>query len=145
MLSLIGSVLGFGTSMIPKVMSYFETKRDQKFELEMMDKQLQNQLQLGEQKMQMLNIDADIRETESLHKEHASITRKASQFWINVSSSVRPTMTYLLFLEFVTLTYLLAFDMINMEMYKLIWNEPMQGVWSAVVCFWFGSRTFNRK
>ena len=145
MLSLIGSVLGFGTSMIPKVMSYFETKRDQKFELEMMDKQLQNQLQLGEQKMQMLNIDADNRETESLHKEHASITRKASQFWINVSSSVRPTMTYLLFLEFVTLSYLLAFDMINMEMYKLIWNEPMQGVWSAVVCFWFGSRTFNRK
>ena len=145
MLSLIGSVLGFGTSMIPKVMSYFETKRDQKFELEMMDKQLQNQLQIGAQKMQMMNIDADIRETESLHKEHASITRKASQFWINVSSSVRPTMTYLLFLEFVTLTYLLAFDMINMEMYKLIWNEPMQGVWSAVVCFWFGSRTFNRK
>jgi len=126
-------------------MGYFETKRDQKFELQMMDKQLQNQLKLGEQKMQMMNIDADIRETETLHKEHASITRKASQFWINVSSSVRPTMTYLLFVEFVTLTYLLAFDMINMDMYRLIWNEPMQGVWSAVVCFWFGSRTFNRK
>lgn len=126
-------------------MGYFETKRDQKFELQMMDKQLQNQLKLGEQKMQMMNIDADIRETETLHKEHASITRKASQFWINVSSSVRPTMTYLLFIEFVTLTYLLAFDMINMDMYRLIWNEPMQGVWSAVVCFWFGSRTFNRK
>mgnify|MGYP001412831714 FL=1 len=131
--------------MVPKIMGYFETKRDQKFELQMMDKQLQNQLKLGEQKMQMMNIDADIRETETLHKEHASITRKASQFWINVSSSVRPTMTYLLFVEFVTLTYLLAFDMINMDMYRLIWNEPMQGVWSAVVCFWFGSRTFNRK
>ncbi len=131
--------------MVPKIMGYFETKRDQKFELQMMDKQLQNQLKLGEQKMQMMNIDADIRETETLHKEHASITRKASQFWINVSSSVRPTMTYLLFIEFVTLTYLLAFDMINMDMYRLIWNEPMQGVWSAVVCFWFGSRTFNRK
>ena len=145
MLSLVGSLLGFGTSIIPKVMGYFETKRDQKFELEMMDKQLQNQLELGNQKLQMMNVDADIRETEVLHKEHASITRKASQFWINVSSSVRPLTTYILLIEFMTLTYLLAFDAITTEMYSMIWNEPMQSVWAAVVCFWFGQRTFNRK
>ena len=64
MLSLVGSVLGFGTSFLPKVLSFFEEKRDQAHELAMMDKQLEQQLQIGKQKMQMMDIEADIRETE---------------------------------------------------------------------------------
>ena len=145
MISIIGSLIGFGGSFLPKILSFFEQKRDQAHELRMLDKQLEQQVALGNQKMQMVNIDADIRETETLHKEHAEITKKASQFWINVSSSVRPVMTYLLFIEFIALTFLLAFDAITIDMYSLIWNEPMQGVWSSVVCFWYGSRGFNRK
>lgn len=92
-----------------------------------------------------MNIDADIRETETLHKEHAQITKKGSQWIINLSASVRPIMTYLLFFEFLLLSLLLAFDAIDTTMYTMIWNEPIQGVWSAVVCFWYGQRTFNRK
>ena len=145
MLTLISSVLGFGTSFLPKVLGYFEEKRDQAHELEMMDKQLEQQIQLGNQKMQMMNIDADIRETETLHKEHASITRKSSQWVINLSSSVRPVMTYLLFIEFLILTFMLAFGAIDNQMYMMVWNEPTQSVWAAVVCFWYGQRSFNRK
>lgn len=145
MISIIGSLIGFGGSFLPKILSFFEQKRDQAHELAMMDKQLEQQIKIGNQKMEITNIEADIKETETLHKEHAQITQKASQFWINVSSSVRPVMTYLLFVEFIALTFLLAFDLINIDMYKMIWNEPMQGVWSSVVCFWYGSRSFNRK
>ncbi len=145
MLTLISSVLGFGTSFLPKVLGYFEEKRDQAHELKMMDKQLEQQIQLGNQKMQMMNIDADIRETETLHKEHASITRKSSQWVINLSSSVRPVMTYLLFIEFLILTFMLAFGAIDNQMYMMVWNEPTQSVWAAVVCFWYGQRSFNRK
>jgi hypothetical protein len=32
MLSLVGSVLGFGTSFLPKVLSFFEEKRDQAYD-----------------------------------------------------------------------------------------------------------------
>ena len=145
MLTLISSVLGFGTSFLPKVIGYIEEKRDQAHELKMMDKQLEQQIQLGNQKMQMMNIDADIRETEPLHKEHASITRKSSQWVINLSSSVRPVMTYLLFIEFLILTFMLAFGAIDNQMYMMVWNEPTQSVWAAVVCFWYGQRSFNRK
>jgi len=145
MFTLISSILGFGTSFLPKILGFFETKRDQAHELAMMDKQLEQQLELGEQKMQMMDIQADISETETLHKEHASITRKSSQWCVNLSSSVRPIITYCLFLEFVGLTFLLAFGYIDNGMYSLIWSDPMMGVWSATVCFWFGQRTFNRK
>ena len=145
MLSLLGSVLGFGTSIIPKVLGYFEEKRDQKYELEMMDKQLQHQLQLGNQKMQLMEIDASIREVESLHKEHAKITMKSSRWVVNLSSSVRPLITYLLFFEFMILTFLLAFGHIDNGMFALVWSSEISSVWSAVVCFWFGQRTFGKR
>ena len=145
MLSLVGSILGFGTSFLPKVLGYFEEKRDQAHELQMMDKQLEQQLQIGKQKMQMMNIDADIRETETLHKEHASITSKSSQWCVNLSASVRPIITYCLFIEFAILTLSVNMDWITAQQYTMIWNNEFQAVWAAVVSFWFGQRSFNRK
>jgi len=145
MLSLVGSILGFGTSFLPKVLGYFEEKRDQAHELQMMDKQLEQQLQIGKQKMQMMDIDADIRETEALHKEHASITRKSSQWCVNLSASVRPIITYCLFVEFAILTLSVNMDWITAQQYTMIWNDEFQAVWAAVVSFWFGQRSFNRK
>jgi hypothetical protein len=145
MLSLIGSVLGFGTSFLPKILGFFEEKRDQAHELSMMDKQLEQQLQIGQQKLQMVNVDADIRETETLHKEHASITNKSSQWCVNLSSSVRPLITYALFVEFAALTLSVNMGWINMIQYQMIWNSEFQAIFAAVVSFWFGSRSFNRK
>ena len=145
MLSLIGSVLGFGTSFLPKVLGYFEEKRDQAHELAMMDKQLEQQLQMGAQKLQMMDAEADIRETEALHKEHASITMKASKWCINLSASVRPVITYCLFIEFAALTLSVNMDWITAQQYMMIWNNEFQAVWAAVVSFWFGQRSFNRK
>ena len=145
MLSLIGSLLGFGTSFLPKVLSFFEEKRDQAHELKMMDKQLEQQIKLGEQKLQFMNVDADIRETEALQKNQAQITMKSSTWVVNLSATVRPVMTYLLFIEFMVLTFFLAFNWIDLQMYDRIWSNEIQAVWAAVVSFWFGQRSFNRK
>ena len=145
MLSLIGSLLGFGTSFLPKVLSFFEEKRDQAHELKLMDKQLEQQIKLGEQKLQFINVDADIRETEALQKNQAQITMKSSTWVVNLSATVRPVMTYLLFIEFMVLTFMLAFNWIDLQMYDRIWSNEIQAVWDAVVSFWFGQRSFNRK
>lgn len=145
MLSLIGSLLGFGTSFLPKVLSFFEEKRDQAHELKLMDKQLEQQIKLGEQKLQFMNVEADIRETEALQKNQAQITMKSSTWVVNLSATVRPVMTYLLFIEFMVLTFMLAFNWIDLQMYDRIWSNEIQAVWAAVVSFWFGQRSFNRK
>lgn len=146
MITLISSLLGFGTSFLPKILGFFEEKRDQAHELRMMDKQLEMQIQLGNQKMQMMNIEADIRETETLHKEHAQITKKGSQWVINLSSTVRPIITYAMFVSYTSLTIMLAFDYIDAEMFALLWAvDGMAPIWAACISFWFGQRTFNRK
>ena len=66
MLSLLGSVLGFGTSFLPKVMDYFQDRQDKAHELSLADKQLEQQIQIGAQKMQMMDITADIEETNGI-------------------------------------------------------------------------------
>ncbi len=145
MISLIGSLLGFGTSFLPKVMDYFQDKQDKAHELQLMDKQLEQQIQIGNQKLDMVHVEADIRETEALLKSQTSLTKQSSQWITDLAASVRPFITYLLFIEFITLTLLLAFGYIDNEMYSLVWSDEIVGIWAAVVSFWFGSRTFNRK
>ena len=110
-----------------------------------MDKQLEQQIKLGEQKLQFMNVEADIRETEALQKNQAQITMKSSTWVVNLSATVRPVMTYLLFIEFMVLTFMLAFNWIDLQMYDRIWSNEIQAVWAAVVSFWFGQRSFNRK
>jgi hypothetical protein len=145
MFSLLGSLLGFGTSFLPKVMDYFQDKQDKKHELQLMDKQLEQQIQIGNQKLDMVHVEADIRETEALLKSQTALTKSSSQWITDLAASVRPFITYLLFIEFMGLTFLLAGGYIDNAMYSLIWSDEVVGIWAAVISFWFGSRTFNRK
>ena len=145
MFSLLGSLLGFGTSFLPKIMDYFQDKQDKKHELQLMDKQLEQQIQIGNQKLDMVHVEADIRETEALLKSQTALTKSSSQWITDLAASVRPFITYLLFAEFMGLTMLLAGGYIDNAMYSLIWSDEVVGIWAAVISFWFGSRTFNRK
>ena len=145
MLSLLGSLLGFGTSFLPKVMDFFQDKQDKAHELRLMDKQLENQKVLGAQKLQMTHVEADIRESEALLKHDAKIQKQASPWCVNLAASVRPVLTYALALEFGVLTLCVSMDWMTMEQFKMIWNDEFQAIWAAVVSFWFGSRTMARK
>lgn len=145
MLSLLGSLLGFGTSFLPSVLGFFQDRADKAHELKMVAAQTDAQVKLEGVKLQAMNVEADIRESEALLKHDAKLHRNTSQWVTNLSATVRPVVAYLLFLEFFALTWLLATDAITLEFYRNIWNEPMQAVFSTVVAFFFGSRSFNRK
>ena len=145
MLSLLGSLLGFGTSFLPKVMDYFQDRQDKAHELAMMDKQKEQQIALGELQIKHINIQADIDETKNLLKHDTGLTSKSNQWVVNLAASVRPVITYLLFIEFVTLTFMVAFGLIDNDMYRMIWNNEFQAIWAAVVSFWFGARTMARR
>ena len=145
MLSLLGSLLGFGTSFLPKVMDYFQDKQDKAHELAMMDKQKEQQIALGELQIKHINVEADIQETKNLLAHDKALMGRASQWMVTYAASVRPNIAYLLFIEFFTLTFLLAFDKISLTLYQAIWSDPMQATFTTVVSFYFGSRSFNRR
>jgi len=52
--------------------------------------------------------------------------------------------TYFFFFEFVLLTILSAFDMISVELFKLLWSTEISGIFSVIVSFWFGQRLVSK-
>ena len=145
MITLVASALGFATSTLPKVLGYFEDKRKEAHALAMMDKQMEMQAAAGEIHRESASLEARVREIETLHKEHAKITSKASQWAVNLSSSVRPIITYAIFGEFVALSAAVSFGWVTSLDFQLIWSDEMQILFAAVVSFWFGQRTFGHK
>ena len=145
MLSLLGSLLGFGTSFLPKVMEYFQDKRDKAHELAMVAAQTDAQVRLEGERLQAMHVEADIRESEALLKHDAKLNSRASQWVVNLAASVRPVLSYLFFIEFFVLTLCVNMGWMDLEQYAAIWNNEMQAIFAAVVSFWFGSRTMARR
>jgi hypothetical protein len=146
MLSLLGSLLGFGTSFLPKVMDFFQDKQDKKHELAVMEVQIRQQKELADQKLEAINVEADIREIEALQKS----MQPTGVVWIDAyRSSVRPTITYAFFLLFIFVEIsaylsLTAAGISGLNAIQIIWDEETKALFAAVISFWFGGRAIAR-
>jgi hypothetical protein len=146
MLSLLGSLLGFGTSFLPKVMEFFQDKQDKKHELQVMEVQIRQQKELATQKLEAINVEADIREIEALQK---SMQPTGNQFIDGYRASVRPTITYAFFLLFIFVEIsaylsLTAAGVSGLNAVQIIWDEETKALFAAVISFWFGGRAIAR-
>jgi|TARA_Y100001963_G_scaffold23523_1_gene31239 hypothetical protein len=146
MLSLLGSLMGFGTSFLPKVMDFFQDKQDKKHELAVMEVQIRQQKELASQKLEAINVEADIREIESLHKSMQPTGVK----WIDgLRGSVRPVITYaffglFIFVEVSAYLSLTAAGVSGLDAVNAVWDEETKALFAAVISFWFGGRAISR-
>ena len=135
MLSLLGSLMGFGTSFLPKVMDYFQDKSDKKHELAVMEVQIRQQKELASQKLEAVNVEADIREIESLHKSMQPTGVK----WVDgLRGSVRPVITYAFFLLFCFVEIsaylaLTASGISGLEALNAVWDEESKALFAGVI------------
>ena len=146
MLSLMGSLLGFGTSFLPKVMEFFQDKQDKKHELAVMEVQIRQQKEVASQKLEAINVEADIREIEALQK---SIQPSGVRWIDGLRGSVRPVITYSFFLLFVFVEVsaylsLTASGVSGLDAAGAIWDEDTKALFAAVISFWFGGRAIAR-
>jgi hypothetical protein len=140
MLTLLGSLLGFGSSFLPKVMDFFQDKADKKHELEVMTKQ-------AEINLDRTAIDANIREIETIHEHDSKLD--GGGFINGVRASVRPVITYLFMSLFlgveITTYYLLVQNGIAPgDALVSIWDEQIMAMWASILAFWFGGRQFKK-
>ena len=146
MLSLLGSLLGFGSSFLPKVMDYFQDRSDKKHELAVMEMQIKQQKEVAVQQLEMVNVEADIREVEAIQKS----VQNTGVRWIDgLRGSVRPVITYcffglFIFVEVSAYLALTASGISAMNAVQLVWSEEVMGLFSAIIAFWFGGRAINR-
>lgn len=148
MFSLLGSLLGFGTSFLPSVLKFFEGKRDQAHELDLLDKQMALQKATHGQRIEMAALDAEVREVEAVQ---AAAARPTGVAWVDaLRGTVRPVITYVFMGLFVFVEASLLVEAVKAgasltESATIVWDSETQGLFAAIISFWFGGRQFGKR
>ena len=147
MITLLGSLLGFGTSFLPEVLNYFKRGQEQKHELQRMKMEIELMAKRSEFKIQELDKEAEIKEAEGLYK-HDSVD--AGGFINALRGSVRPIITYAFFGLFVAIKVSALISLMSLPEMQLnmalsmIWDDQTAGLFSAIMAFWFGNRAVSK-
>ena len=147
MMTIIGSLLGFGTSFLPEVLNYFKRGQEQKYELQRMQMEMELMAKRSELNIAELDKEAEIKETEGLYK-HDNVD--AGGFINALRGSVRPIITYCFFGLFVAIKVTALISLMNQTGVSLnmaldtIWDDQTAGLFAAIMSFWFGNRAVSK-
>ena len=148
MLTILGSLIGFLGSSVPSVVDHFKNKENNKKQIEF----ARLQAQLAEKNAE---IDLTKFHAMALDNEHARLIEHdiamqrdtGTLSWLR--KSVRPIITYLFFALFSAVkisALMVAMD--NTENFNqailIVWDEETQGMFAAIISFWFGSRALEK-
>jgi|TARA_R100001086_G_scaffold227420_1_gene146544 hypothetical protein len=148
MISLLGALMGFGTSIVPEILGYFKQKQANEQELKMLEAKVKYADQISKLKIEELDAEAEIAETKGLYEHDRSID--AGGFINGLRGSVRPIITYMFFLMFASVKGTMIYAMIsnqNLEWTVAIetaWDNETAAIFSAIIAFWFGNRAMSK-
>jgi hypothetical protein len=149
LLTIIGSLIGFGTSFLPSILDFFKEKESNRHELALMDKQAELTRITAEFERDKAEVQALSAETVALYQQAST---EKNDGWVGAyRASVRPTISYLFLLFYVGIKSFALFGMIQYEgmMIKdalpLIWNNDVDSpILASIISFYFGSRMFRK-
>ena len=143
MISLIGSLLGFASGVVPEIVGYFRKQQDHEFELELYAAKAKYAEALTANKLKELDLKAEIQELKSLYK-HDQTLKTDNGFISALRASVRPVITYFFFFTFVGVEISIIFNLVEPALIDQIWSHNTAGLFAAVLSFWFGSRAMSK-
>ena len=139
MLAIIGSLAGFFSSFIPEIFHFLKDKKDKEHELKLISLQIDAMKVGGSSGLEEVYLQSNVDESKYLYI-HAGKQTKIK--WVDaLSASVRPMITYVFFLLYMTIKIM---DYLKVGHMAPIWTDEDQGIFCAVIGFWFGHRAFNR-
>jgi hypothetical protein len=141
MLALLGSLAGFLSSLIPEIFNFIKDKRDKGHELEIIRLQIEASKAKTSSRLEEVKIHADSMDNRTVYN-HA---KPIGISWVDaLSASVRPFITYSFFLLYIVIKVIIVSNY-HPNISLPIWSDEDQGLFSAIMCFWFGSRVFSRR
>lgn len=147
MLTLLGSLLGFLSSAFPDFLKLWRDHSDRKHELAILDRQMEAQRQGHTQRLEEIQVQADIAESKALYS-HAS--QPSGVRWVEaLRASVRPILTYAFFALFATVKISALLNLLDSgapitDSLIAIWDIETQALFAAVMSFWFGQRALSK-
>jgi len=145
---LIGSLLGFGGSLVPAITDHFKSKRDNEFELKKMEK-------MAELRAAGFDHDMEMFQTQAADNEHARLIQhdisinQGTGIIANLQKSVRPIITYSFFILFAIIEWNLLQQALETgalmgDALDALWDEDTKAIFAAIISFWFGSRAVEK-
>jgi len=147
--SVLGTALGLGSAIATEIVEIRKQKQAFAHELAMTKERAKIASAETLQKIQVLNVEADIEEMKKLYEHDIAIGANQSEFMSNLRASVRPVVTYLffflfVFLKVVTFCVLLKQAELNLDLIATMWDANTQTLFSSIVTFWFGRRAMEK-
>ena len=136
----LSTLLGLVSGLLPNLIKYFETRQQQKHELEIIKIQI-------EAAKTGIQLEAEYNDGESARKHDISIVPDSPLETLR--ASVRPVITYLFFFLFMAIKLAAMFVMFRKganvtEIYNAVWDTYTMAIFGSVIGFWFGSRYMDK-
>lgn len=146
---LLGSVLGFGGSVVPAITDHFKTKSNNKFELQKMEKMAELRAAGFDHEMKMFETQAADKEHDRLIQHDISINQ-GTGIIAGLQKSVRPVITYCFFGLFAVIEVTLLMEALEKgtdfsEAIGILWDDDTKAIFAAIISFWFGSRAIDKQ
>ncbi len=160
MITLLTTLVSFLAGGLPKILDFFQDQQDKKHELSLAQMQTERELALAaqgfaaQQRIEEIRTDQVALQAQSdtiqaALKHDAKIGEGASQWVINLRSSVRPIVTYIFVLELVLINFLAMWWAMKTEVdfttaLALVFTDEEMQIVSSIVAFWFGTQAFAK-
>jgi hypothetical protein len=147
MITLLSTIFGVISSLLPNIIKIFEKKLDYKHEIDLTKIKMDAAREGLILQLQIEEIKADALEGESVRKHDSDI--EYTGFWAALRASIRPTITYAFFLVFVGIKIAAFWVLVERgtptaDLLLVIWDGETMAIFSAIIGFWFGSRAIEK-
>ena len=161
MMTMVSTFLSFLAGGLPKILAIFQDRQDKKHELALVAAQKERELALAERgfiaqarveeiKLEQIQTQTASEERQSLYNHDIEIGKGASQWMINLRSSVRPVVTYIFVLELVIINIAGMWYAWNQNVpfaiaLENVFSEDEMAILASIIAFHFGGRAFSQK
>lgn len=144
MITLLGSLIGFISSLLPDLLKLFRDSQDRKHELTILQLQLEQQKQGQSERVEEIRIQADSANAQALYKTYVT-----GIHWVDaLGGTVRPVLSYGFFALYFTIKCMLfaALDTNNPLPWQIaaLWSDEDQALFAGIIAFYFGQRAVGK-
>ena len=145
---LIGSILGFGSSVVPAITEHYKTKKSMEFELKKMEKMAELTAKGYEHEIRRF-AEMGLHEEQKALLEHDTAISRGTGFMSALQKSVRHVITYAFFGLFAAIEIALLQETLSngtplSEALNTLWDDDTKAIFAAIISFWFGSRAVEK-
>lgn len=144
MMTLLATMLGFISSTFPDMLKLFRDAQDRKHELIILQMQMQQQAQGHTNRLEEIQVEADIAESRALYRTYTTGIR-----WVDaLNGTVRPVLAYAFFLLYFIIKCM-QFAVIDLSHplpwhLATLWSVEDQAIFAGIISFYFGQRAMSK-